>query len=125
MKQKFFVCEKCGNIISFVKNTGAKVTCCNQEMREIIAGETDAAGEKHVPVIKQEGNKVTVTVGEVHHPMTEAHLIDWITLVTKEGRQFKKLEPGKEPEAIFMITDTDEVVGAKAYCNLHSLYQSS
>ncbi len=123
MEQKFFICEKCGNIIAFTKNVGSKVKCCGEEMREIIPGESDAAGEKHVPVIKQEGNKVTVTVGEVNHPMTEAHLIEWITLHTKEGNQTKYLNADSTPEAVFMITDTDEVVSAQAYCNLHSLFK--
>jgi hypothetical protein len=50
---------------------------------------TDAAGEKHVPVIEVSGNTVTVKVGEVEHPMIEAHYIQFIALETKNHPKFK------------------------------------
>ena len=93
-------------------------------MQEIIPGTTDAAQEKHVPVCKIEGNKVTVTVGAVEHPMLPEHYIEWISLQTKEGNQRKCLKPGDKPEAVFMIADGDEVETAYAYCNLHSLWKA-
>ena len=52
-------------------------------MVELKANSTDAAGEKHVPVITVEGNKVHVVVGSVLHPMTEEHSIQFIALETK------------------------------------------
>ena len=39
---------------------------------------TDGAYEKHVPVIEQHGDHVTVKVGSVEHPMLPAHYIEWI-----------------------------------------------
>lgn len=68
MKQKFFICEHCGNIIAMVKDKGVPVMCCGQKMTELVPGTTDAATEKHVPVFSQEGNKVVVKVGAVEHP---------------------------------------------------------
>ena len=62
---KFYRCSHCGNIIVYMENKGVPVMCCGQKMEEIIPGSTDAALEKHVPVIIIDGNKVTVTVGEV------------------------------------------------------------
>ena len=59
MSQKFYICSHCGNIIAFVKDKGVPVICCGEKMKEIIPGTTDAAVEKHVPVISQEGNIVT------------------------------------------------------------------
>ena len=70
MELKFYVCNHCGNIIAFVKNTGVPVMCCGEKMQELTANTTDAAQEKHVPVIQQEGDRVTVQVGSVAHPMT-------------------------------------------------------
>ena len=64
--------------------------CCGQKMKEIVPGTTDAAVEKHLPVIKQEGNLITVEVGSVEHPMAEEHYIEWISIQTKEGNQRKK-----------------------------------
>ena len=53
MSQKFYICSHCGNIIAFVKDKGVPVICCGEKMKEIIPGTTDAAVEKHVPVISQ------------------------------------------------------------------------
>lgn len=33
---KFYVCEHCGNIITFVKSSGVPVMCCGQKMTEIV-----------------------------------------------------------------------------------------
>lgn len=124
MKQRFFRCEHCGNIIAFVKDKGVPVICCGEKMKEIIPGSTDAATEKHVPVIAVDGNKVTATVGEVPHPMAEEHFIEWISIETKEGNQRKELKPGAEPKAEFVLCDTDEIISAFAYCNLHGLWKA-
>jgi desulfoferrodoxin len=75
--QRFFVCKHCGNIIAFVHASGAPVTCCGDVMTEIVPNSTDAAQEKHVPVIEVNGNVVTVTVGSTLHPMTDEHYIQW------------------------------------------------
>lgn len=124
MEQKFYICQTCGNIIECVKESGVPVFCCGKKMEVIVPGTSDAAVEKHVPVIAVEGNKVTVSVGSVEHPMVPEHYIEWISLETKEGRQRKTLTPGEAPKAEFMLTDTDEVKAAYAYCNLHSLWKA-
>ncbi|MBQ1567309.1 MAG: desulfoferrodoxin Dfx [Erysipelotrichaceae bacterium] len=121
---KFYRCAKCGQMVAIVEKKGCPIMCCGQPMEEVVAGTTDASVEKHVPVIKQEGNLVTVTVGAVEHPMVEEHYIEWIALQTKQGNQRKKLNPGDKPEAAFALVDGDEVVAAYAYCNLHSLWKA-
>ena len=124
MEQKFYICKTCGNIVAYVKESGVPVFCCGKKMEVIVPGTTDAATEKHVPVIEVEGNKVTVSVGSVEHPMVPEHYIEWISLETKEGNQRKALSPGEAPKVEFMITDTDEVIAAYEYCNLHSLWKA-
>lgn len=123
-KQRFFKCAHCGNIIAFVEDKGVPVMCCGEKMQEIIPGTSDGAVEKHVPVVKVEGNNVFVTVGEVEHPMTEPHYIEWISIETKEGNQRKELTPADAPKAQFALTDGDEFVAAYAYCNLHGLWKA-
>ena len=49
MKQRFFICKHCGNLIAMVKDTGVPVVCCGEKMHELIPGTTDASVEKHVP----------------------------------------------------------------------------
>ena len=124
MKQKFLRCNKCGNMVAVVKESGVPVMCCGEAMKEIIAGEVEASTEKHIPVYKVEGNKVFVTVGEVEHPMQEEHYIEWISIQTKFGNQRKVLEPNQKPEVCFSICEGDEVEVVYAYCNLHGLWKA-
>ncbi len=119
---QFFLCEECGNLVGMIHNSGAPMTCCGQKMKELTPNTVDAAKEKHVPVVKVEGDLVTVEVGSVAHPMTEAHLIQWIYLQTEKGGQRKMLKPGEEPKAVFALHD-DKAVAAYEYCNLHGLWK--
>ena len=120
-----FKCEHCGNIIAYLKDSGVRVHCCGEEMKPLIPNTTDAAGEKHVPVIAVDGSTVTVTVGAVEHPMLDAHYIEWILLETKEGLQRKTLKPGEKPVAVFSLTAGDAVIAAYEYCNLHGLWKAT
>ena len=90
---------------------------------ELTANTEDAAVEKHVPVITTEGNKVTVSVGSVTHPMLAEHYIEWILLVTDKGIQKKLLKPGEEPKAEFALLDGEKVLNAFEFCNLHRLWK--
>ena len=124
MEMLFYRCETCGQIVAIVKKTGVPVMCCGKPMKQIIPGTTDAAAEKHVPVLETEGNIVTVRVGSVAHPMLAEHYIEWVSLQTKFGNQRKALKPGDKPEVCFALCEGDEVEAAYAYCNLHSLWKA-
>ena len=122
---KFYVCEKCGNFVEMIKESGAPMTCCGQNMTELVPGTSDGAVEKHVPVLNVDGNRVTVTVGSVEHPMIAEHFIEWIALETENGVQRKVLKPEEKPCAEFLLTEGDSIVAAYAYCNLHGLWKSA
>ena len=122
--QRFFICEHCGNIITMIEDKGVPVFCCGQKMTEIIPGTTDASLEKHVPVYTVEGNKVHVKVGAAEHPMIPEHYIEWISLETAFGNQFRSLKPGQAPETCFTLCEGDAVKAVYAYCNLHSLWKA-
>lgn len=121
---KFYVCEVCGNFVEMIKESGAPMTCCGQKMKELVPGTSDGAVEKHVPVFTVEGNKVTVTVGSVEHPMVAEHFIEWIAVETAKGAQRKFLKPEEKPSADFLLADGDSVVAVYAYCNLHGLWKA-
>ena len=123
MQEKYFICQHCGNIVAMIRDRGVPIYCCGEVMQEIRPGTTDAAHEKHVPVYQVHGNQVTVTVGEVAHPMTAEHYIEWICLQTKFASQHRKLEPNSPPSACFALCDGDAVEAVYAFCNLHSLWQ--
>ena len=121
---KFFKCKKCGNVVALVEDKGGKLSCCGEEMMELVPRSVDAAVEKHVPVYEVKDGKVKVTVGSVEHPMLDEHYIEWIALQTKQGNQRKSLKPGDAPTACFSICDDDEVVAVYEYCNLHGLWKA-
>lgn len=121
---KFYRSSHCGNIVTFLQDSGVSVECCGEKMGELTANTTDAAQEKHVPVVALEGSKVTVKVGSVAHPMLEEHSIQWIVLETKQGYQTKFLKPGETPEAVFCVAEGDAPVAAYEYCNLHGLWKA-
>ena len=123
MEMKFYKCKHCGNIIAVVKASGAPISCCGEKMTEIVPGTTDAAVEKHVPVVEIKDGKVIVTVGEVAHPMAPEHYIEWIAISTDQGNQRKILEPGDKPMACFALCDGENFEAAYAYCNLHGLWK--
>ena len=93
-------------------------------MKELIANTTDAAQEKHVPVVTVDGTKVTVRIGSVDHPMTEEHYIQWICLQTKAGTQWKYLKPGDDPEVCFETCSPGCGEVVYEYCNLHGLWKA-
>ncbi len=121
-KLQVYRCEKCGNMVEIVHAAGGTLVCCGQDMRLLTEGETDAATEKHVPVVERIDGGYKVKVGDVAHPMEEKHSIEWVELIAdgKAYRQF--LKPGDTPEATFKIEADD--VTAREYCNLHGLWKA-
>ena len=65
---KFFSCGECKSVL--VGLPGA-FPGAGEGVKALSANVTDAATEKHVPVVTVEGSKVSVVVGSVEHPMTE------------------------------------------------------
>ena len=124
MDIRLYRCEHCGNIAIKVIDAGVPMMCCGQKMVELIPSSTDAAVEKHVPVVTREGDIVTVDVGSVAHPMTEAHLINLIILDTTAGVQIAELHADDVPQAKFALLSGAEVKKAYAYCNLHGLWSN-
>lgn len=121
---KFYRCEHCGNIITFLNDTGVPVVCCGQKMTELIPDTVDASVEKHVPVLEVKENVVRVKVGAAVHPMVPEHFIQWIALETNLGSQIKYLQPNQAPEADFVLKEGETVVSVYEYCNLHKLWKA-
>ena len=118
-RNEVYKCPECGNIVEVLVPTD-KELCGFMLLKE---NTTDAATEKHVPVVEKIDGGYRVTVGEVEHPMTEAHYIQWIELITSNNEVLRKyLTPQDKPVAEFK-TDAKEVF-AREYCNLHGLWRS-
>lgn len=117
-----YKCNLCGNIVEVVHAGGGQLVCCGQNMQLLEENTTEAATEKHIPVIEQNGSTVVVKVGSVLHPMEEKHYIEFIELIA-DGKVYRKnLTPSDAPQAEFEITANE--LTARAYCNLHGFWKS-
>ena len=120
---EIYTCPVCGNRVEVIKAGAGQLVCCGKPMKQEVAGTSDGAAEKHVPVIEKVPGGFKVKVGSVEHPSTEAHYIEWIELICECGKvQRKYLKPGEKPEAFF-ATECQQAV-AREYCNLHGLWQA-
>jgi superoxide reductase len=121
-KLQVYKCAECGAEVEVLAGGGGTLVCCNLPMQLQTENTTDAAKEKHVPVIEKVDGGVKVTVGSVPHPMEQKHFIEWIELLVdgKTCRHF--LSPGDEPQAVFCCEG--ENITARAMCNLHGLWKS-
>ena len=119
---QIYKCGVCGNMVEVIHAAGGTLVCCGKDMRLLKEGETDAATEKHVPVIEKINGGYKVKVGDVAHPMEDKHYIEWIELIA-DGKAYREfLNPGDVPEAVFMV-ETDDV-SAREYCNIHGLWKA-
>ncbi|MBW2964880.1 desulfoferrodoxin [Candidatus Woesearchaeota archaeon] len=117
-----YKCSVCGNMVETVHVGGGELVCCGKPMQLLKANTTDAAQEKHVPVIEKTATGFRVKVGSIAHPMEEKHYIEWIELLA-DGRSYRKfLKPGDKPEAEFAVKAGK--VTAREYCNLHGLWKA-
>ena len=129
MKQKeIYKCEVCGKVVEILNPGVPETICCGQPMVLMEEKTADWKGEKHVPKITIDGNKVTVDVGismATPHPMTEEHYIMWIELICKDNCYKRQmLAPGMEPKAIFVVSDPTGLV-VREYCNLYGLWRGT
>jgi superoxide reductase len=119
---QIYKCEICGNIVEVIHEGKGELVCCGQPMKLLVENTTDAAKEKHVPVIERTATGVRVEIGSVPHPMEEKHYIEWIQIIA-DGRAYRRfLKPGQTPEAAFEVKA--DSITAREYCNLHGLWKA-
>ena len=121
--KQIYKCALCGNIVEVVHEGGGELVCCGQPMNMIKANSTDAAGEKHVPLIEKTEKGILVKVGSIDHPMEEKHYIEWVEVTNGAWTQKKYLKPGEKPYAEFCVEYSEKLI-AKEYCNLHGLWKN-
>ena len=115
---KFYQCKECKKVI--VTKDSVRI----DGWEELIPDSTDAAVEKHVPIVKKTTNGITVCVGSVIHPATDAHYIEWVVVETADGYKMKYFKPTDTPEVTVALLENEEVTGVYAYCNLHGLWKA-
>ena len=121
-KKQVYRCEVCGNIVEGVWNGKTSVSCCGQPMTKLVPNTVDAATEKHVPVIKRDGDVVTVQIGEVAHPMVPKHYILFIEVLAGDKVYRHDFKEGDTVAEATFLVDAETVITARAYCNLHGFW---
>lgn len=123
-KAQVYKCGVCGIIAEVLHEGAGAMICCGKEMQLFTENTTDAAKEKHVPVIERTKTGFKVKIGSVPHPMEEKHYIEWIELWA-DGKLFREyLKPGQPAEASFCVCFEPKEVYAREYCNLHGLWKA-
>jgi len=121
-QMEVYKCEVCGNIVEVLHGGTGSLVCCGKPMKPLVENTTDAAREKHVPVIEKSGDGFKVKVGSVPHPMEDKHYIEWIELLLDDRSCRVWLAPGKVAEATFWVKA--DKAAAREYCNLHGLWKA-
>lgn len=119
----FYRCNICEAILeSMTPHCCDDLMCCGREMELLRANELISLEEKHLPIVKKEGDKLTVCVGRVLHPMSREHSIQWIEVRTKYRIQRIVLKTGDDPIATLEIPENVPIT-VYSYCNLHGLWK--
>ena len=105
-RNEIYKCSESKNLFEVI--TPSNEAVCGLE--RVVENTTEAATEKHIPVVEKIDGGYRVTVGSVEHPMMETHFIEWIELITDNNEVLRKyLEPTDKPIAEFK-TDAKKVV---------------
>lgn len=112
-------CSVCGNVVTDVLGSTKNITCCGKPMDIMTANSTEAATEKHIPVVEVNDGELLVKVGSVAHPMTKEHYIMWVSQVSGNRENKVILEPEQDAVVRFPYMPECKIY---AYCNLHGLW---
>jgi len=122
-KGSVYKCSRCGVVVESLWDGEESLSCCDSEMKELVANTSDGAKEKHVPVIERQGKLVTVKVGSVAHPMTKEHYILFVELIAGDTIMRHDFKVGDTvAEATFYLEDENVELKAREFCNLHGLW---
>jgi len=119
---QIYKCPGCTMTVEVLHGADCTLSCCGETMKLLVDNTVDASREKHLPVIEQTAEGLTVTVGSVLHPMEEKHYIEWIEVLVdgKAYRQF--LHPGDAPVAFFPLQAA--TLAVRELCNLHGVWKT-
>ncbi len=111
-RTKFYVCEKCGNLLTSVGN--AEIICCGRKLSPLNPKEPDTP---HTLSIEKIEDDYYITFA---HPMTKEHYISFVSYVRFDRVLTARLYPEQGGELRF-----PQMRGGKMYyyCNTHGLFE--
>jgi superoxide reductase len=120
--KQIYKCKVCENIVEVIHQGIGQLVCCNQPMELLETKTEDQGFEKHLPVIERDDDDIVIKVGDIDHPMTDDHYIEWIELMTPTTIYRQRLHPGMKPIAKFETEAKD--IQVRIYCNVHGLWKT-
>ena len=112
LRCKFYVCPVCGNVIHSTGNT--VVSCCGITLPAL---EPEEGDEDHPITLEPVEDETFLTV---HHPMTKAHFISFVSFVTSDRIQLVKFYPEGNAETRLQLRGRGYLY---YYCNRHGLFR--
>lgn len=111
-KTRFYVCEKCGNLLTSTNNS--EIICCGRKLTPLKVKEAD---NSHSLSIEKIEDDYYITFS---HPMTKDHYISFFSYVRFNRVLTVKLYPEQNGELRF-----PQMRGGRMhyYCNNHGLFQ--
>ena len=111
-RTKFYVCEKCGNVLTALGN--AEILCCGKKLVPLRAEKTDT---EHMPEVQKTEDDYYITFS---HPMTKEHYISFVSYVRFDRVLTIKLYPEQNAEVRF-----PQMRGGKLYfyCSENGLFE--
>lgn len=121
--RELYKCNHCGNVVEVAHEGANALVCCEHPMEKLVAKTEDQGKEKHVPVVAETTDGISVQVGSINHPMEEKHYIKFIEILKDNEVYRHELAAGQLPAADFPVKMKD-VTAVRAYCNLHGLWRA-
>ncbi len=112
MRSKFYVCPVCGNV---VHTMGEAVIQCHGI--QMLPEEVQPAEEQHKAFVDRVEDEYYI---RIDHEMTKEHYISFITALSSDGIQMKKLYPEGNAESRFKISGVRKIL---FYCNHDGLFE--
>jgi len=123
-----YKCLICGNVVELKEVGGGTLVCCSKPMELVnTSNVVNPKGDevKHLPIIDIRGQKeIFVKIGEIPHPMTPEHYIQWIEISVDGSLYTKSLNHWDKPEALFKVF-TGKKIAVRAKCNLHGVWKQT
>ena len=83
--KKFYICEKCGNMVEIINASGVNPVCCGQKMTALEAGVVEASREKHIPEVIVNNRLFKKYTGKTLHQTVIEEKIKVAKRILKEG----------------------------------------
>ena len=127
MTKKFeiYKCEICGNVIEIIGEGQGQLVCCGENMKLLESMTEETMEEKHKPVFEIKEDNIKIKIGEIPHPMTKEHHIDFIEAISLDEKYLYRKYLNADEAAGFQFYCKTNKMKARELCNVHGLWETT